>query len=986
MIAETCPSREELNAFLLGQAEDASQHLIETHITSCQHCSQLLQTISGQDTVTTALKSALKPLPHSPVLERLMEKLKASPQNEASAPPAIESTQIEAADAKLKFTAKAPPPDSAWLLDILAPAQTSEEIGYLGQYRILKILGKGGMGAVLLAEDSGLQRQIALKVLLPDIASRQDMKDRFLREARVAAKIEHDNIVSIYQVGEDRGIPFIAMQLLKGAPLDDWLKARKKENATSPVTPPKILKIGREIAQGLAAAHARGLIHRDIKPANIWLDANAKGRVKILDFGLARAAAVGSNPGEHQLTQTGTIMGTPAYMAPEQARGKNVDHRCDLFSLGSVLYILCTGRLPFTGSDTLSILTSLAVDTPTAPNALNPEIPQGLADLVMKLLQKDPANRIQTAEDVVRAIQILERTASFDRTAVVAPPQALEVPKPQPVAENPWADIDDDTQANVVVSKAPAKSAPTPAVAKPAKSEKTSPPKAGSSKKWIAAAAGALALIVAGIVFFIPSKEGTLRIEIDDPEIEVSIKGTNIVLKKADKGQDVKLEPGEKTLKVTRGDFSFDTDKLILKKGEKVTVKVEWLLGKIQLVQDGKVIDEKTVPKAVAVKPKGKDPVGKFNDTDLSGPRELAIQILNRGGKLTLRIPNVGELEVATLEQLPKGPFELIRIQLGGDRIDKLGDNLFEGLDFTHAPNLILSISTASLTDAGLEKLKNLPGSNQISNIQFGNGLKITDAGLAHVANLKGLRSLEQIDPAFTGTGFAFFKENLHGLTLLHSKLTVEGFAAMGKMPGLIDVNLDGSELTDKHLQGLVGSKIERILLSSTKLTDEGLKHVVRIESLRVLVIIGNELTAESIKELPKLKNLKELKLQISPNLKEADIEALSKTMPKVRIISDFGVIEPTAKADPIRDLATKILNRGGALFILVPNVGSRDVFKIEELPKEAFEITRMSFKGEKIQQHGDNLFEGLDFAHGSTWLEIQSANFTDAGIENEQE
>src|SRR5207247_654376 len=196
----------------------------------------------------------------------------------------------------------------------------------LEHYRPLQVLGQGGMGTVYLARDTRLHREVALKTLRPELAANAQAKERFLREARLAASIEHDNIVHIYHVGEDRGIPFLAMQLLRGTSLEDLLKR-------SPVLKIKqVLRVGIQIAEGLAAAHQRGLIHRDIKPGNIWLEPTGGGRVKILDFGLARVTA-----GEIGITQSGTILGTPAYMPPEQARGEKVDHRCDLYSLGCVL-------------------------------------------------------------------------------------------------------------------------------------------------------------------------------------------------------------------------------------------------------------------------------------------------------------------------------------------------------------------------------------------------------------------------------------------------------------------------------------------------------------------------------------------------------------------------------------------------------------------------------------------------------------------------
>src|SRR5262249_45645638 len=161
---------------------------------------------------------------------------------------------------------------------------------------------------------------------------------------------------------------------------------------SGPPSVSEILRIGRQIARGLEAAHAHGLIHRDIKPANLWIESEPSGRVKILDFGLARVA-----DGDAHLTQSGAIIGTPSYMAPEQARAEAVDHRCDLFSLGVVLYRLCTGRLPFGGANTLAALSSLATDTPRPVRDLNPAVPPALAELVMQLLAKEAAHRPASA-------------------------------------------------------------------------------------------------------------------------------------------------------------------------------------------------------------------------------------------------------------------------------------------------------------------------------------------------------------------------------------------------------------------------------------------------------------------------------------------------------------------------------------------------------------------------------------------------------------
>jgi serine/threonine protein kinase len=281
------------------------------------------------------------------------------------------------------------------------------------------------MGVVFQAEDPHLRRPVALKVMRPHLAASAEFHRRFLREARLAAAIEHEHIVTVYQVGEDRGVPFLAMQLLRGKTLEDRL-----ERAGGRLPLPEVLRVGREIAEGLAAAHARGLVHRDIKPANVWLE-ERRGRVRIVDFGLAR----GSEP-DAQWTQAGAVIGTPAYMAPEQASGAVADARCDLFSLGAVLYRAATGQAPFGDRDTMSILHALATRTPVPPHRVVPSLPRMFSGLVMRLLAKDPGDRPQSAREVVEAIEALERGEEDVVVDVeVYPPEEEAASPSAPVAE-----------------------------------------------------------------------------------------------------------------------------------------------------------------------------------------------------------------------------------------------------------------------------------------------------------------------------------------------------------------------------------------------------------------------------------------------------------------------------------------------------------------------------------------------------------------------
>src|SRR5262249_45962744 len=225
----------------------------------------------------------------------------------------------------------------------LSPARGPDELGWLGPYRVLQLLGKGGMGIVFRAEDSYLKRPVALKVMRPELASDVEAQQRFLREARATAAVRSDHIVTIHEVGQENGLPYLAMELLRGEPLQTWMQKNR------PIRASQLADIAVQIARGLEAAHQGGLIHRDIKPANIWIELPSS-RVKTLDSGLARPLKGAS------LTQAGIVMGTPAYMAPEQADGAKIDSRSDLFSLGCVLYEVATEEPPFKGPNTLAVL------------------------------------------------------------------------------------------------------------------------------------------------------------------------------------------------------------------------------------------------------------------------------------------------------------------------------------------------------------------------------------------------------------------------------------------------------------------------------------------------------------------------------------------------------------------------------------------------------------------------------------------------------
>jgi tRNA A-37 threonylcarbamoyl transferase component Bud32 len=379
-------------------------------------------------------------------------------------------------------------------LSFLAPSSESGSLGRLDHYEILEVIGRGGTGVVLRARDTKLLRIVALKVLAAPLAVSGTARKRFAREARAAAAVRDEHVIDIHAVRDDAPVPYLVMEYIEGCNLETLLRRG------GPLEIKEVLRIGMQVARGLAAAHQQGLIHRDVKPANILLE-NGVQRVKLTDFGLARAAD------DARLTQSGFIAGTPMYMAPEQAAGELIDARADLFSLGSVLYELCTGTPAFRAETTVAVIRRVCDETPRSIRAVNPDVPEPLCRLIERLHAKKPADRPASAQEVADQLAgwLADLSAGHVCNVLAGPARCRRV------ARGPWI--------------------------------------------W---AAAALVLLIGGLgvseatgvtdvrgsVIRLFSPEGTLVVEVDDPGVSVAVDGGELVIKGAG-AKEIRLKPGQ---------------------------------------------------------------------------------------------------------------------------------------------------------------------------------------------------------------------------------------------------------------------------------------------------------------------------------------------------------------------------------------------------------------------------------------------------------
>jgi Leucine-rich repeat (LRR) protein len=756
-------------------------------------------------------------------------------------------------------------------LSFLQPSDKSGSLGRLAHYDVQEVLGSGGFGIVVKAFDEKLHRLVAIKLTSPLWAVASVPRKRFVREARSAAAVRHENVVAIYAV-EDQPIPYLVIEYIAGQTL------QQKLDAAEPLELCDVLRIGQQIAAGLAAAHAMGLVHRDVKPANVLLEDGVE-RVKITDFGLARAADDAS------ITQLGFVSGTPMYMAPEQALGEPTDQRADMFSLGSVLYTMCSGQPPFQAANTMAVLKRVVEDTPRPIREISPAVPEWLCELISGLHAKNPADRITSAKEVAELLA--RRLAELQGSGNI-----------RAVADVPW----------------------TPAV-------KTPPLKVPSSAnrfrwpgflngRWAAVAA----LLVAVFAFFglaeatgvtdfhgpvirLFSPEGVLVIEADDPAVSVKIDGSEIVLTGTGV-KEIRLQPGRYAVEASKNGKVLQQKLITVTRNGRETVRVSREASPDTTTATRsadasaweRIVASLSAPeqvRAVAARLKELNPKfdGKLAPTIEEGVvRELAfntddITDISPMRGLTrlrsLKCSGFGDRNSPLTDLLPLSELPLRTLVLAKGEVFDLSP--LRGMPLTEfscygtrvtdlsplAGMNLRVLNCDSIRASDLTPLKGMPLEVLVL------GRKAEDLNI-----LAGMNTLEHL--CFERTTISDISP-LKGLKLTTINMSGSPVSDLSPLTGmkLTFLHCGGTKVFD--LSPLNGMPLTSLNLAGTKVTDESLAQIKDCKDLSLLVLDGTQVSDAGLAHLKDHKDLKRLLLvhtkvsDLSP-LKEMSLEEIGLT------------------------------------------------------------------------------------------------------------
>lgn len=844
--------------------------------------------------------------------------------------------------------------EDAEALAFLDPPTRPDSIGRIGHYEVLQVLGRGGFGIVFRVFDDVLHRVVAVKMLSPQVAATSPARKRFLREARSSAQVRHENVVQVYEVGE-QPLPYIAMEFIPGETLQQRL------DRTGPIDVSEVVRIGRQIAEGLAAAHANDLIHRDIKPGNILIEGGAQ-RVKITDFGLARAADDAS------ISQSGIVAGTPMFMAPEQAKGETLDQRADLFSIGSVLYAMTAGRPPFRANGTLAVLKRVAEDNPRPIREVIPETPQWLCDIISRLHAKKPEDRFQSARELADLLAECESQLGAN------------------------AKVMDFSQAHSKNSPAVAKSGPW---------------------KWAVAALlipiVALALTeIAGSTHLFRARRGFDSIPRDGSPQSTNVAGTEQAFGDPDRHAAeyalslrgiVKVNDQEQEINAM-ADLPRDAFRLTAVAVHNSQVSDEGLAnfsGCKSLTHLSLVVN--TLDRWGPVTDKGlacfrdcKDLVSLTLDSSSVSGDGLA----NFSNCKNLQILDLSNSGVTDAGLVPlKDCKNLTHLSLSGTQITDTGLICFKGCTgLTH-----LDLGDTRVTDAGLANFKDctalkilhLSGTRvtdaALSHLKDCNALthlflyntQVTDAGLVHLKDCKRLIELNLWGTQVSDAGMICFKDcgDLISLNLGHTQVGDAGIAAFEGSKNLEVLDLAESQVSNVGLAQLENCKGLKVLyLGSSRITNAGLPRLQNFKELTTLNLWGTPVSDSGLADIARLKNLTILTLARTKVTAEG-VKELVNALPNCAIQWDGPILEPNDGAD--RRAAEYVMSLGGVVEI------NRDaeIMTLARLPEKvsgrSFQLTRVNLSNNlEVTDAGLAAFKDCQNLNS---LDLTGTPITDAGL-----